>query len=125
MIRGRGGRWVCLVAFLATSFFLSGCATARSVEGWVTESEPRTWVAHSAETVAFTVASDAVLGSPWYGYVFGVGARMGWEASQWRPGRTASVWGSVMDLVLPAATGYVVARWLDGRKDEETDAPVR
>ncbi len=99
---------------------LTGCATARGVEGWLTESDPRTWVAHSAETVGFTVASDVVLGSPWPGYVFGVGVRIGWEASQWRPGRTGSGWGSVADLVLPALSGFLVAKLLD-RSDSKED----
>ena len=125
MIRvGRLG-WGRTASGLAATLLLSGCATARSVEGWLTESDPRTWAAHSAETAAFTVTSDVVLGSPWYGYVFGVGARLGWEASQWRPGRTASGWGTVMDLVLPAVTGFVVAKWLDGRDGEESAGLAR
>jgi len=104
-----GRVWFALV--LSTGLPLSGCATGRNGESWLTESDPRTWAAHSAETAALTVASDVVLGSPWYGYVFGMGARIGWEASQWRPGRTPPGWGSLCDLVFPAASGYVVARW--------------
>ncbi len=102
---------------------LNGCATARDVDVWVSQSEPRTWAAHSLETVGATVVSDVVTGSPWWGYAFMMGAQVGWEIQEARlTNWDVPWWGTAMDLIAPAVTGFAVGWWLDSRKDKNPGA---
>jgi hypothetical protein len=119
----RTGSFRAFAALLPLIGALSGCASTRELDVWLSESEPRTWAAHSVEVAAATVASDLITDSPWWGYTFMMGAQVGWEIQEARlPDWDVPWWGAAMDLLAPAVTGFVIGKWLNRRKNKDGGA---
>ena len=119
----RGGSLRAFVAVAPLIGALSGCATTRELDVWLSQSEPRTWAAHSVEVAAATVASDVIGDNPWWGYAFVMGAQVGWEVQEARlTDWDVPWWGTAMDLLAPAVTGFVTGKWLSGRKSKNDPA---
>jgi len=116
----RAGSLRAFVALVPLMGALNGCAQTRQLDGWLSQSEPRTWAAHTVEVAAATVASDIITDNPWWGYTFMLGAQVGWEVQEARlTDWDVPWWGTAGDLVLPAVTGFVIGKLLNRRKSKD------
>ena len=108
---------------LVLALLLSGCATLADTSSWVRSyGEPATWVAHSVVDASLITLTDVAVDDPWLGYWAGMGLLVGWELGEHiertkRGVPHAATFGTVMDLVTPAVTGYLFAKLLEDDDD--------
>ena len=100
-------------AALLLTVALSGCAHVRSLDGWLSQEQERTVVAHSVQVVGTAVAFDLVLDEPCWGAVLGYALLAGWEINDYmRQDWAISIGGELADWLAPAASGlaYCILR---------------